>query len=632
MSNPRIFAMKRANKGETHYKVVLGSRHFTRSGEKGEALYDAALRYKNAPTDENLAAIEDMLNPYMKYVRDGDLIEENGKLYLPNAPEVALPESLANTIMEYLDKGYPIESLQNFWSWALLNPSAKARDGMFKYCQQYGVTLTNSGMMMLYKAVTHKTLDKSELPVFVGREYLDRKIDQVQRDGDPVESFRVFRRGDGTLVSINGSDEEIGENWEYQGFLVDLFKNIDELSMDAETLFTDKFSRTMDIKLGIPVQKDREECDPNINNECSHGLHVGSYEYVSWFGSSSDTIFAALVNPMNVVALPEYDNSKIRVCEYMPYAIMNNDEGDWEELESAFFEEEYTPYVAKTLQQLAKELEVSDFTGDMDDEDFQLAVRKQTIVKAQLHDLRESYDGDLDEAIANVPDAVEAPSEDSFYDQTDPYARNTAHTRINWKDEDSRRGWEKIFSEQAHRHSRSDLGYDAWVRNCTEEVIGRVVDGTHLNARQIFAQGPNFHTYVAEQGQYVTSVDFIPTTANFLADYLQETFSVSETSYREKEEWEMPTSPERGVTLDENIISREDAKRRWMASESTASFGEWASVHEADGDFTIDIPTLDYDEAMGLFKMSGAESVFGYFEEWVNRQVDEVRFRISFYF
>ena len=61
----------------------------------------------------------------------------------------------------------------------------------------------------------------------------------------------------------------------------------------------------------------------DLDIECSRGLHVGSVKYLenNNYVSDSDTILLVLVNPQHVIAVPKYDNSKLRVCEYFPISI-----------------------------------------------------------------------------------------------------------------------------------------------------------------------------------------------------------------------------------------------------------------------------------------------------------------------
>lgn len=57
-----------------------------------------------------------------------------------------------------------------------------------------------------------------------------------------------------------------------------------------------------------------EMVDPDRSRDCSHGLHIATRHYVSNF--YGDSILLLKFNPEDVIAVPEYDPNKIRVCAY----------------------------------------------------------------------------------------------------------------------------------------------------------------------------------------------------------------------------------------------------------------------------------------------------------------------------
>jgi len=62
-----------------------------------------------------------------------------------------------------------------------------------------------------------------------------------------------------------------------------------------------------------------EEVDADRNRTCSHGLHVGSMEYVTAFGSSDRAILVVKVSPADVVSVPaDYNGQKLRSCAFTP--------------------------------------------------------------------------------------------------------------------------------------------------------------------------------------------------------------------------------------------------------------------------------------------------------------------------
>jgi hypothetical protein len=65
---------------------------------------------------------------------------------------------------------------------------------------------------------------------------------------------------------------------------------------------------------GAYVCMDPKLVDHNRRNECSNGLHVARRGYVSGF--SGDVCVLAKLAPEDVIAVPEYDANKMRVCGY----------------------------------------------------------------------------------------------------------------------------------------------------------------------------------------------------------------------------------------------------------------------------------------------------------------------------
>lgn len=66
--------------------------------------------------------------------------------------------------------------------------------------------------------------------------------------------------------------------------------------------------------VGCRVQMDIENVDQNRARGCSYGLHVASRGYLR--GYAGNTILLILVNPEDVIAVPQYDPKKVRVCRY----------------------------------------------------------------------------------------------------------------------------------------------------------------------------------------------------------------------------------------------------------------------------------------------------------------------------
>jgi hypothetical protein len=78
---------------------------------------------------------------------------------------------------------------------------------------------------------------------------------------------------------------------------------------------TDCHTRSVDNSPGAkPKRMERNEVDDNRNSQCSHGYHVGSFEYASTFGPR---MVLVKVNPADVVSVPlDCNCQKVRVCYY----------------------------------------------------------------------------------------------------------------------------------------------------------------------------------------------------------------------------------------------------------------------------------------------------------------------------
>lgn len=66
--------------------------------------------------------------------------------------------------------------------------------------------------------------------------------------------------------------------------------------------------------IGAYVCMDPKLVDPNRRNECSNGLHVARRGYIREF--SGDVCTIGKLAPEDVIAVPEYDANKMRVCGY----------------------------------------------------------------------------------------------------------------------------------------------------------------------------------------------------------------------------------------------------------------------------------------------------------------------------
>lgn len=373
----------------------------------------------------------DMTDPNYRMKDIAGLTRDNdGNFYLGNYSE-PIPTGLMLKIKEYVDLGLSTEPLVNFWKLLMLNPDKHVRQSLFQFAERFSFPITDKGYFIAYKSVAWKGESKKDLALAIASEYIYKKA-----SGQDTDNIHVYTVDDETVFVEVGDDceykttdefvdslsetvekkvpnfevfqaiTELGDNlkdtWRYdededcyydsvivtpeityEGGLQNLYTSI-IAGMDFDTpTFTDWHTRKSTIMLGEAVAMPREECDNDPNNTCSSGLHVGAPGYVAGFGGNSKTnyILACLVSPMNVVAVPyDYDFEKMRTCEYLPYAICKlNDDGSIREVDTRYFEEDYTAIEEAKLNKLLEEYEGLDNITGMDITHEELIERKSLI-------------------------------------------------------------------------------------------------------------------------------------------------------------------------------------------------------------------------------------------------------------
>ncbi len=343
--------------GKLHKKVCS-------SHEEAEQLYKVAQKAKENPTDDNIKAIQMLINDRTRvaYLCGLETDLESGEVFLAgfNTP---IPNTLLEVIKEYHEKNYPLDAIINFWKLLMINPDTRVRESLFKFITTHDFVLTDKGYMVVYKAVYRKDegeVDNPETAKYI--EFITNKYLFVKSKWRcSPNKYVVYKNlSDG---SYDITKFETAEGWdekekgvEILGKLGDLFSvivNADNKETKEETpKYTDMHTQTMTIELGKPVRMKRKECDSDPARDCSYGLHVGATDYVNKFANSNSVILVCLVNPMHVVAVPNYEHSKMRVAEYFPYALATYTNGKIEIVEDAYFEDDYCTYEQQELEEM----------------------------------------------------------------------------------------------------------------------------------------------------------------------------------------------------------------------------------------------------------------------------------------
>lgn len=152
---------------------------------------------------------------------------------------------------------------------------------------------------------------------------LSNKILKFHEEGLPYEPLIKFARN----LQLNPSFRAVNQLFEF------LEKNDHPITDNGcfiaykkvRSDFLDIHSATMDNSVGRVVSMPRNQVNEDPYVTCSHGLHVANFSYANNFYSGG-VMLEVEVNPKDVVAVPvDYNQSKIRVCEYRVLGVVNQE-------------------------------------------------------------------------------------------------------------------------------------------------------------------------------------------------------------------------------------------------------------------------------------------------------------------
>ena len=379
---------------------INGTLHSKECGtdEGANVFFKEILKVIADPTDENVDGLYEFLNKNIRIAKMAgfEYDVQTGETFMEgfNTP---VPELLVETIKDYLENKFPIESITNFWKLLMANPDHRVREDLFKFIATHDFSLTEKGYMIVYKTVDYMNMVTQDVASFVSNAYL-----RVRKDWDTSPKKYVVYKNFTDDEDENPTDFELKltkkvtfAKWDVEakgvelvGNLNDLQKNLDSLIEDGESsVFTDLHTHRMKIRLGVPVKMNRGECDADPKVSCSEGLHVGATSYVQSFANTNSVVLVCLVNPMNVMAVPEYDHSKMRVCEYYPFALATFEDRKIDIIEQKFFEYDYVSHEEKDLNEiLSVQYDVRDtaINADEDERDY---AEYRSILEARVKDI-----------------------------------------------------------------------------------------------------------------------------------------------------------------------------------------------------------------------------------------------------
>jgi hypothetical protein len=250
--------------------------------------------------------------------------------------------------------------------WCCLNPRAEVADELFRFLKDNSFRITKQGFFVALRNVV--TLHGgAELVHFVSNSY--NKVKAVwKKSPDKYEVF--LQNGDYKLVHEDDLFEEEtlttttcpeclgeggweGDDWNEENDSYEWVEcpncegagdvdeytetrtwsinhgqnigNLTQLYLDlpnrAENRFTDDWTKTFDIRVGVPVKMPMEECNWSTQDCAAAGLHFTA-DQIHYVGCGDQSMLV-LINPMKVVGIGQH---KGRCYEYLPIMTVPRDE------------------------------------------------------------------------------------------------------------------------------------------------------------------------------------------------------------------------------------------------------------------------------------------------------------------
>jgi hypothetical protein len=247
----------------------------------------------------------------------------------------------------------------------MVNPDKRVRENLFKFITAHDFVLTSKGYMVVYKAVYRKNNPKSNEQLFA--EFLTNIYLLVKKKWRCSPNKYVIYR-DAKTDEFKFTKLVTAEKWNEKELNIEILGNLGDLyeilintrNKEDQVIYTDMHTRSMSIELGTPVRMERHECDSDPAIDCSCGLHVGATKYVERFADNDSIVLVCFVNPAHVIAVPDYDHSKMRVAEYFPFALAAYSNNKINIIKEAYLEDDYCEYEILDLEKSIKKIKAKE--------------------------------------------------------------------------------------------------------------------------------------------------------------------------------------------------------------------------------------------------------------------------------
>lgn len=318
---------------------------------------------------EEAINFEKRVTQYQELKRYGDVF------IFHKISDVSVPKSVIEAFVKAKEEKNEsmVKAILNFWTLACNIADSRVRNNIFWYCEKYGIKLTESGLLKLYRnvvvkekgtvattpaSITEEEAPETDLTMFISSEFIRVRTKAKKNPAN----YTVIQDEKGNLM-VSANQKVVDSASVNYGNLKELYNKLSESVSSVEetpkpqakveefkpTIYTDAYTRQMHIQIGKMVMMDRDKCDHKQENTCSRGLHCASRQWLqsqgpSYLGDGKVSLLV-LVNPLDIVAIPPVDGyGKLRTCAYLPVKALQWEGGEIVDdtyddvLEGEFFE------------------------------------------------------------------------------------------------------------------------------------------------------------------------------------------------------------------------------------------------------------------------------------------------------
>ena len=265
----------------------------------------------------------DVLNSFNDFTVDNHTVYIKG--ISRSLPQIIVEEFLAiigaysdmGISNEEIEKSLPFnesyQGLKRFFMWCCLNPRAEVAHELYRFLKENSFRITKQGFFVALRNVV-SLCDDTALVDFVSNSY--NKIKAIWKK-DP-NKYVVVRKDNELSLMTEDIYSIIDFDGQIEGNLTQLYLELPEMKSNR---YTDDWTKTFDIRVGVPVNMPLGDCNWSTQDCAAAGLHFTA-DQIHYVGCG-DTSMLILINPMKVVGIGEH---KGRCYEYLPIMTVPREE------------------------------------------------------------------------------------------------------------------------------------------------------------------------------------------------------------------------------------------------------------------------------------------------------------------